>query len=182
MIADSPAINESFPSDVIPLQEILDDLHSGNVDKFDLAMHKLQNLPGVTKQKTIDEIQPFLSNSDPEKRCDAIELLLMIDQTYTLERVLALLNDPVDYVRFFICREFEFHSIEDNRIINPLASSLLNDSDPDVRYQAAIILGEIGNSEVIPALEWAVANDQGVNYEGDSISSRARWAINEINK
>lgn len=182
MKADSPALNESFPSDVIPLQEILDDLHSGNVDKFDLAMHKLQNLSGVTKQKAIDEILPFLSNSDPEKRCDAIELLLMIDHHNTLDLILVLLNDPVDYVRNCVCEELDFHSIMDDKVIDPLTASLLNDPDPDVRYQAAVLLGKIGNSEVIPALEWAASNDQGVNYEGDSISSRARWAINEINK
>ncbi len=57
---------------------------------------------------------------------------------------------------------------------------LLNDSDSDVRYQAAFFLGRIGDDRALPALEWAAQYDQGQDYEGDLVSARAKWALQEI--
>lgn len=164
----------------IEFQNILNDLHSGYAEKLDAAVLKLRTMDVPLKQKAISEVKEFLSNPDPELRCDAIELLLLIDPPKTLDLVIPLLKDPVDFVRDCVCQELEFNGYFDKNAVEPLIDRLLNDPDEDVRYRAAVLLGKIRDYRAKPALEWVVSNDKGVNYEGDSIAARAAWALGEL--
>jgi HEAT repeat protein len=42
------------------------------------------------------------------------------------------------------------------------------------------MLGEIGDPQAITALEFARDNDFGVNYEGDTVSIRAKEALEKF--
>ncbi len=169
--------NEPFP---LEFQILLDDLHSGYVEKFELAVKNLRNLSDVNKQRATATIKTELLHPDPSRRCDAIELLLLIDPQKNLELVTPLLDDPLSFVRLCVCTEFEFNEMYQIELLNPMIKLLLEDSDPDVRYNAAFILGRIGDDRALPALEWAVQYDKGQDYEEDLVSARANWAIQEI--
>lgn len=65
-------------------------------------------------------------------------------------------------------------------IIPSIIQILKEDTEPSVRYMAALTLGYIGNSNALTALEWSIENDGGENYEGSSIASAAKAAIREI--
>jgi HEAT repeat protein len=164
----------------IEFQKLLNDLHSGHVEQFNAAVVKLRTIDDSLKQEAISEIKEFLSNPDPERRCDAIELLLLIDPPKTLDLILPLLNDPIDFVRNCVCQELEFNECYDKKVAEPLIDRLLNDTNNDVRYRAAVLLGKIGDDRAKPALIWVISNDKGVNYEGDPISARAAWALGEL--
>lgn len=164
----------------IGTQKILADLHSGYVERFSKAVDKLKNSSEKQSRTLIAEVSPLLNHSDPEIRCDAIELLLLCNPLKTISSILPLLSDPVDFVRNCVCQELEFNEFYDQKVIDPLINCLLHDPFNDVRYRAAVLLGKIGDSKAIPALEWAIEFDKGENYEGDSISSRAKWALEEI--
>jgi HEAT repeat protein len=169
--------NEPFP---LEIQILLDDLHSGYVEKFEVAVKNLRDLSDENKQKATAIIKTTLSHPDPERRCDAIELLLLIDPKKNLELVIPLLDDQISYVRLCVCTEFEFNEMYSLELLDPMIKLLLNDSDSDVRYQAAFFLGRIGDERALPALEWAAQYDQGKDYEEDLVSARAKWALQEI--
>lgn len=69
---------------------------------------------------------------------------------------------------------------KDSRAITKLATVLLSDSDPDVRFVAAEALGDIGDQQALPALEYASQNDKGEDYEGFLVSEAAREAIAKL--
>jgi hypothetical protein len=133
---------EPFP---LEIQNLLDDLHSGYVEKFEAAEKNLRDLSDANKQKATAIIKTALSHPNPERRCDAIELLLLIDPKKNFELVIPLLDDPVSYVRLCVCTEFEFNEMYSIELLDLMVKLLLNDSDSDVRYQAAFFLGRIGD-------------------------------------
>lgn len=169
--------NNPFP---IEIRNLLEDLHSGHVEKFTAAVDILRNIDDPRSQFLISEITPLLNHVNPEIRCDSIELLLLISPSKTIDLVLPLLADPVDFVRNCVCQELEFHEYYDKKVVEPLINSLLHDPFNDVRYKAAVLLGKIGDNKARQALEWVYKNDNGENYEGDSISARAKWALDEL--
>lgn len=66
-------------------------------------------------------------------------------------------------------------------IILPSINKLLKeDTDPSIRYVAAMILGDIGNSSSIEALEWSLKHDTGVNYEDSAIADAAKFSLMKI--
>jgi len=166
----------------IETQIILADLHSGYAERFSKAVNMLRNSSEKQSQTLIAEVSPFLNHTDPEIRCDAIELLMLCNPVKTIDLILPLLSDPVDFVRNCVCRELEFNEFYDKKVIDPLMNCLRHDLSNDVRYRAAVLLGKIGDNKAIQALEWAMVFDEGENYEGDSISARAQWALEEIQK
>lgn len=69
---------------------------------------------------------------------------------------------------------------QDSRAITKLATIVLSDSDPDVRFVAAEALGDIGDQQALPALVYASQNDKGKDYEGFLVSAAADEAIAKI--
>jgi hypothetical protein len=65
-------------------------------------------------------------------------------------------------------------------IIPSIIQILKEDTEPSVRYIAALTLGYIGDTSALAALEWSAENDEGENYEGSSIASAAKASIREI--
>ncbi len=166
-----------FNSELISL---LNNLHSGHVELFKSAVTRLRTMDPRTSELLINEIKPVLTHPDPERRCDSIELLLLINTTGTIYFVLPLLNDPVDYVRNCVLQEIEFNGYYDRGIVSYMMNSLKADKNNDVRYRAATLLGKIRDPIARPVLEWAQANDHGENYEGDTVSARASWALSHL--
>jgi HEAT repeat protein len=96
--------------------------------------------------------------------------------------ILSLVEDifdksPVDW-RAFLCQELALHPSP--RGITKLIDVLLNDKNANVRYSAAEALGDIGNAEALQALEHAVKNDKGKDFEGLPVAREAQRAIQNI--
>lgn len=142
----------------------------------------LRNCSDSQAHLLLTELEPILHHPDPEIRCDVIELLLLIRPSATIDLVLPMLADPIDFVRNCVCQELEFNEFYSTKALEPLINSLLHDPFGDVRYRAALLLGEIGDDRPMQALEWTVANDKGENYEGDLIKARAEWALKELRR
>jgi len=159
---------------------LLNDLHSGEPEKLDAAINKLKELYVNEGVRIIDQLSLVLHHIDPERRCDAIELLVIISPEKSIEKVLPLLNDPVDFVRNCVCQEIDFNDCDEPILIEPLINALLSDPVSDIRYWAAKLLGKIGDSKARKALEYAKENDKEVNFEGDKVSDRAAWAIEQL--
>jgi len=71
---------------------------------------------------------------------------------------------------------------KDSRAISKLSKVLLENTDPDVRFSAAEALEEIGDSTSVEALEYAIQNDQGVDYGGFSVSKMAHEALLKVRR
>jgi HEAT repeat protein len=162
------------------LVNILNALHSGHVEQFRQAIEYLRKLNPIQKEKAIGILVPVLQHEDPEKRCDAAELLLLIDSKETISKVLPLSKDPIDFVRNCILQEIEFNGYYNSDLVKVLIDMVSLDTNSDVRYRAATILGKIGDPTAEPILRWVELNDKGINYEGDTVSARAKWALGEI--
>jgi hypothetical protein len=78
-----------------------------------------------------------------------------------------------------------FHSgteFPDKCAVLKLCEIILNDDEPNVRYDAAEALTAIGDETAIPALEYVKEHDVGTDYEGRPVSDMAECTIQGIYK
>lgn len=130
------------------------------------------------RQLTTKGLCELLSHSDPAIRGRAGEVLLQINAQAALEPVLSLLKDPVEHIREGICDLLCGYG--DYRAVDVLIEVLLHDSSSDVRFNAAVALGNIGDERAIPVLEEVVQNDFAEDFQGVTVSSAAKQAIERI--
>lgn len=159
------------------LSQTIEDLHSADPERIDLATNRLRSMDHAT---TIKQITRVLHHSDPKNRCRAMELLLLIDASETLELVLPLLNDPIDFVRYNLLLTLCDTSSRDRRLVDPLIHALAQDANADVRSMAAFLLGAIGDEKAIPALQLAISQDFSIDYEGETVSRLAAKALDSL--
>ncbi len=119
-----------------------------------------------------------LTGDDLETRCQACEAILLVDSEHGTERVLPLLSDPDDRVRWYAC--WCLCGRGDERATTPLMAVLKSDQDPNVRGLAAMALGRIGGPAVIPAFLSTMASDHEVNENGHTPSHCAAMALDDI--
>jgi HEAT repeat protein len=158
--------------------EILSELHSADLAMIGNAVNKLKSIKETNVGK---EILNALYNSDPTIRSEAIELLLLLDPEQYIERLLLLLEDPVNFVRSNLLDYLIDSTVNNPQIVKAVINVLLNDPDSDVRALATVILRDKGGSSAIPALQWAYEHDFGKDYEGVSVSYLAKKALDKIN-
>lgn len=61
-----------------------------------------------------------------------------------------------------------------------LIEILKNDRDPDIRFLCVVALRRIGDIRAIPILKKLIEEDKGVNYEGETIASQAKFALKQL--
>jgi HEAT repeat protein len=152
------------------ISQIIKDLHSADLGRIDLAIERLRAMDHAT---TIRQITRVVNYPDPENRCRAIELLLLINASETLEFVLPLLKDPIGFVRYNLLLSLYDTACRDRRLVDPLIGILAQDEDANVRSMAALLLGKIRDEKAIPALQLAISQDFSTDYEGETVSSIA---------
>lgn len=159
------------------LQTILDHLGSADLAMIDEATDRLLLRDRV---KTIEEIVKGINHSIPENRCQAMELLILMNDESMPEILAPIFRDPVDFVRYNLLNDLINYDRLNVGFVNPLMDLLHSDPDSDVRFLAATALGIIGDSRAIPSLIQARENDFETDYEGESVSHAAHIALKKM--
>lgn len=156
-----------------------------------IVTQTIENLPAE-----ITESESALFNSLPQSAISSAlkeVFYAATDKTIQSRAFDAILKlnsyDPVEFlIEVFDLCSFEWKdasckrlaSQKDSRAILKLCDILMNDDNPDIRYNAAESLGEVGDMIALGYLEHARTNDTGTDYEGFPISDVAEDSINKI--
>jgi HEAT repeat protein len=119
-----------------------------------------------------------LKDDDPEKRCETITALVLLDATNSVEPVITMLADPEIVVRWHAAGCL--HDFGDERAVPALCDLLETDVDPTVRGTAAYALGGIGSPAAIPSLLAAMDSDHEADEQGHTPGSCAATALDDI--
>lgn len=115
---------------------------------------------------------------DPVIVSRALDALLKLEQFDKVQYLIGLLGEPSVQWRLIACRHLS--RFQDKRAVKKLTAVVLDDDDADVRCCAAEALAAVGDETAIDALEYVRAHDDGLDYEGRSVSKMARYAIEGI--
>lgn len=142
-------------SAVAPLVEHF--AHS-SVGVQEAAERSLRRIRGAA---TVQAVAPLLRSEDTVVRNIAMDVLREIgsDDMATLTR---LLYDDDPDIRIFISDILG--STNSSMALAPLCDVLLHDPEVNVRYQAAVSLGELRNVEAAEALRQAIHDEEWVQY------------------
>jgi HEAT repeat protein len=113
------------------------------------------------------ELLALSRDSNPTVRPATLRLAAAVAPDLGDDLALALLADPVGFVRWTACEELLFHWCY--RAAGPLAELLVREPDPLVRNMAVCALRYLGDQSHLPQLEAALAVETGTNHEGTPI-------------
>ncbi|MFP4071160.1 MAG: HEAT repeat domain-containing protein [Desulfovibrionales bacterium] len=133
-------------------------LQSGNLGIQEAADTALRKIGGP---QTVLAVIPLLRSDDVPVRNLAMDILREVG-SHHLTALVALLQDPDPDIRIFAADILG--SAESDLVLEPLCRALLDDSEINVRYQAAVSLGELGNKDAARCLNEAVSDDQWVQF------------------
>jgi HEAT repeat protein len=129
------------------------------------------------KPAHFDLLARLLHIAQGEVRCAIIDAL-----TYDPERAFPILvtelRHPDPVVRWVASGLLS--NLHDPRTVSALLDCLTSDPDSDVRINAALALGHIGDVRAIPTLEKVTLGDDGVGRHGHSVRTTTAVAITEI--
>jgi HEAT repeat protein len=163
------------------LRSILNTMASGNMTgnerlsaKKDLLKYNLDLL----------EVDLLLLTTDPDTGIQeqAIHLLLELDAEKYIDTALQMLDSDDETLRGSICYTLLADLRLDSRATPILSKLLIQSTSSDVRWLAAAALGKTKDQNALPALEYAVIHDEGVNYEGDSVRDMAKTSLAILGK
>ncbi|MFW6415536.1 MAG: HEAT repeat domain-containing protein [Thermodesulfobacteriota bacterium] len=137
------------------LAELLKSDHMGIQEAAELTLRRFGG------KKAIQGIIPLLWSEEPHIRNVALDILRDIgDQD--IDSILELLNNEDSDLRIFAADILG--CIQSVMIVRPLCNALLQDPDPNVRYQAAISLGELGNQGASGCLKQALDDQEWIQF------------------
>ena len=128
-------------------------------------------LPGE-RAGAVPQLITLLSDRDEWVRMAAARALGELRDRRSLDGLIARLGDDKWRVRQVTA--WALSEMKDERAVPALCSVLMSDVRPEVRRGAAEALGEIASSEALPSLK------QALNDAETSVSTKAAWAISEI--
>ncbi len=134
-------------------------------------------LRDLDREMTVTALLELMKSDDPEMRDSASEALCFIDSTYS-DLIIDLLKDSCSVVRAYAAGLLSQFGTE--KAIEPLKTVAHNDTNIDVRVNATIALGQLGDSRVLSFLEGIQENDKEYNTQGFSPSGVAGKAIEKI--
>lgn len=143
-------------AEAVPLLTVL--LADGNVGVQEAADAALRSIGG---EKTVREVLPLLRSEQAPVRNLAMDILRDVGVQH-LEPLLELMHDEDPDVRIFVSDILG--STGSVRSVEPLVRALLHDPEVNVRCQAAVSLGELGNEDAAPALGRAMRDEEWVQY------------------
>ncbi|NCC24565.1 MAG: HEAT repeat domain-containing protein [Deltaproteobacteria bacterium] len=133
-------------------------LSSSNLGVQEAADHALRKLGGPD---TIEAVTPLLRVDDAPVRNLAMDILRQIGNQ-DVEFLVMLLEDEDPDIRIFAADILG--SCDDYRAVSPLCRALLRDEEVNVRYQAAVSLGELAKPEAAGCLNEAMNDDEWVQF------------------
>ncbi|SHN49299.1 HEAT repeat domain-containing protein [Desulfovibrio litoralis] len=133
-------------------------LESGKPGIIEAGERALNKIGGAT---TITALAPLLRSENVSVRNSAMELLRNIGKQDINSLVRLLYDDDAD-IRIFISDILG--SSGSLYAVNPLSSALLKDPEVNVRYQAAVSLGELGFPQAADSLTQALQDEEWVQF------------------
>jgi HEAT repeat protein len=133
-------------------------LTSPNLGVQDAADMSLRKIGG---KEVVEAIIPLLRSENVATRNLSMDILRQIGSQHVAP-IIALLKDDDPDVRIFAS---DILGATNNYMaVHPLCVAMLHDSEVNVRYQAAVSLGELGKPEATEALNNALGSDDWVNF------------------
>ena len=141
----------------------------------DRAIAEIQSLP---KEEVLKILIELVNNSNASLACDAAGMVVQLAPHQAVDLILPLLGHEEPNVRWCVCGLLM--NCGDHRATEALITVLLHDPAAHVRLVAANTLEQIKDPASLPALQHAVQNDKGENWEGRTFADAARKAIERI--
>lgn len=137
------------------LVELLVSPSLGVQEAADMALRKIGG------QESIHALIPYLRSDSPQVRNLAMDILRHIGHQ-DIDSLLTLLDDDDPDMRIFGADILG--ATRSYLAVKPLCQVLLNDYEVNVRYQAAVSLGELGRVEASECLNKAFSDEEWVQY------------------
>ncbi|WP_232300500.1 HEAT repeat domain-containing protein [Desulfonatronovibrio magnus] len=137
------------------LVELLKSESLGVQEAADMALRK------IGREECVQALIPLLRSDLPQVRNLAMDILRHIGHQ-DLDSLIELLNDEDEDMRIFASDILG--SSGSYLAVSPLCNALLQDKNVNVRYQAAVSLGELGRSEASSCLNKAFKDEEWVQY------------------
>lgn len=147
---------EALAEEAVPMLVAL--LHSPNLGVQEAADHALRKIGG---RKAVEGVLPLLRDDDAPVRNLGMDLLRALGNQH-LELLLPYLKDEDPDIRIFMADILG--ATDDVAAVQPLCSALLHDPEVNVRYQAAVSLGELARQEAAKSLNQALDDDEWVKF------------------
>ena len=136
-----------------------------------------QQLGHARDESAFEPLQRLLTDPDINVRCEALSSLNVIAPTRAPPYLVTAMRDPNGTFRWVAS---ECLVLVDMPHLTDVWIVALTDDVPEVRYNAAIALGERGDPQVIEALLQVAENDDSEAFEGRSVGGQAAVAIKQI--
>ena len=150
------AAGEAQIEEAVPLLAKL--VQSHNLGVQEAADRALRRIGGSV---VVQAVAPLLRSDEPPARNIAMDVMREVG-TQDFQTLMELLHDPDPDMRIFIS---DIMGSTDNPLaVDPLCEALLKDPEVNVRYQAAVSLGNLGRPEAAKCLNKGLADDEWVQF------------------
>ncbi|BDQ35940.1 hypothetical protein SYK_03000 [Pseudodesulfovibrio nedwellii] len=137
------------------LAELLQTNHLGIQEAVDSSLRKIGG------KEVVQAVIPLLRSDDAPVRNLAMDILREVGNQDISSLIALVLDEDAD-IRIFVSDILG--STKSLLAVDPLCNALLKDPEVNVRYQAAVSLGELGMTEAIPSLNQAIGDEEWVQY------------------
>jgi len=137
------------------LAELLTTNHLGIQEAVDSSLRKIGG------KETVEAVIPLLRSDDAPVRNLSMDILREVGNQ-DMASLIGLTQDEDPDIRIFVADILG--STNNVLSVEPLCEALLKDPEVNVRYQAAVSLGELGMSEAAPCLNKAIGDEEWVQY------------------
>ncbi len=137
------------------LAELLQTNHLGIQEAADSSLRKIGG------KETVQAVLPLLRSDDAPVRNLSMDILREVG-SQDMTSLVTLIHDEDPEIRIFVADILG--STGNVLAVEPLCEALLKDPEVNVRYQAAVSLGELGKEEASPCLNKAIDDEEWVQY------------------
>lgn len=140
---------------VTVLAELLQTNHLGIQEAADSSLRKIGG------KDTVQAVLPLLRSDDAPVRNLSMDILREVG-SQDITSLIELIHDEDADIRIFVSDILG--STNNLLAVEPLCDALLKDPEVNVRYQAAVSLGELRKEEAAPCLNQAINDEEWVQY------------------
>ncbi|WP_285906455.1 HEAT repeat domain-containing protein [Pseudodesulfovibrio pelocollis] len=137
------------------LAELLLTNHLGVQEAADSSLRKIGG------RETVQAVLPLLRSDEAPVRNLSMDILREVGGQ-DMPSLVTLIHDDDPDIRIFVADILG--STASPLAVEPLCDALLKDPEVNVRYQAAVSLGELGMAEAAPCLNKAIEDEEWVQY------------------